>query len=107
MLLGALNVVIMAAIAYAFWREGPLTAFAMCANVLVAGLLAFNFWEPLANLLEPFLAGSFMEDTEDALALMAIFLPALMLLRWATNSMAATHMEYPPILYRGGAVVFG
>jgi hypothetical protein len=107
MLLGFLTVVIMAIVAYAFWREGPLTAFAMCANVVVAGLLAFNFWEPIADLLDPAFGGSFLEGTEDALALMLIFLPALMLLRWATNSLARTHMEYPPVLYRGGAVLFG
>jgi hypothetical protein len=107
MLIGALTVVIMAVVAYAFWREGPLTGFAMCFNVLVAGLLAFNFFEPVADLLEPILAGTFLEGIEDALAMMLIFLPVLMLLRLAANSAAPTHMEYPPILYRGGAVVFG
>ena len=49
MLLGFLTVIIMAIVAYAFWREGPLTAFASCVNVLLAGLLAFNFWEPIAD----------------------------------------------------------
>ncbi len=107
MVLGGLTLLLMAIIAYAFWREGPLTSFAMCANVLIAGLLAFNFFEPIAGAFESAFADTFLQGTEDALAMMAIFLPVLMLLRWITNSIASTHMEYPPILYRGGSVVFG
>jgi hypothetical protein len=107
MALGLLTVLVMAILAYAFWREGPLTAFAMCCNVLVAGLLAFNLFEPIADLLEPAFADNFMAGTEDGLALMLVFWPALMLFRWMTNSLASTHMEYPAVLYRGGAVFFG
>ena len=107
MVLGLLTLVIMGIAAYAFWREGPLTAFVMACNVLLAGILAYNFFEPVADLLEPSFQGTFLAGTEDALALMLVFCPALMVLRWATNSLASTHMEYPPVLYRGGAVVFG
>ena len=107
MALGIFTVIVMGICAYAYWREGPLTAFAMCVNVILAGLLAFNFWEPIADQLESVFEGSFAEGTEDGLALMLIFLPVLALLRWITNSIASTHMEYPPILYRAGAVVFG
>jgi len=107
MLLGALTILLMGIIAYAFWREGPLTAFAMCANVLIAGLLAFNFWEPIADAFDSSFGDTFLEGTEDALAMMVIFLLVLMLLRWITNSIASTHMEYPPVLYRGGSMFFG
>jgi len=107
MLLGFLTFLIMAVIAYAFWHEGPLTAFTMCCNVLLAGLVAFNFWEPIADLLNPAFAGSFLEGTEDLLILMVLFCLTVMFLRWATNSLARTHMEYPILLYRGGAVLFG
>jgi hypothetical protein len=107
MVLGLLTLLVMGICAYAMWREGPLTAFAMCANVLVAGVLAFNFWEPLADLLASSFDDTFADGAEDAVAMMLIFLPVLMLLRWITNSIAGTHMEYPPVLYRGGAVVFG
>jgi hypothetical protein len=107
MLLGLLTVLIMAVVTYAFWREGPLNAFAMCVNVILAGVLAFNFWEPIADLLEPAFSDMFAKGTEDGLAMMLVFLPALMLFRWLTNSLAPTHMEFPPILYRGGAVVCG
>jgi hypothetical protein len=107
MVLGLLTLLVMAVVTYAFWREGPLTAFAMCINVLLAGVLAFNFWEPIADLLDPAFNGSVLKGTEDALVLMLVFLPALMFLRWLTNSLAPTHMEFPPILYRGGPVLCG
>jgi hypothetical protein len=107
MLLGFLTILVMGIVTYAFWREGPLTAFAMCVNVLISGILAFNFWEPIADLLEPTFADNFMKGAEDGIALMLVFLPSLMLLRWLTNSIAPTHMEFPPVLYRGGAVVCG
>jgi hypothetical protein len=107
MILGLLTVLIMLAIAYAFWREGPLTAFAMFCNTLIAGIIAFNFWEPIADLLDPPFQDTVLEGTEDALALMIPFLLILMGLRLATNSLASTHMEYPALLYRGGAVFFG
>jgi hypothetical protein len=107
MVFAGFTILIMAIIAYAYWREGPLTAFAMACNVLIAGLLAFNFYEPIADVFDPVFAGSIMEGGEDALVLLLIFVPVLMLLRWATNALASTHLEYPPALYRGGAVVFG
>jgi hypothetical protein len=108
MLLGFLTVLIMAGVTYAFWREGPLTAFAMCVNILLAGVLAFNFYEPIADLLDPAFADlSAARGIEDGLALMLVFLPSLMVLRLLTNSLAKTHMEYPPLLHRGGSVVCG
>lgn len=107
MVLGLLTLAIMAISAYAFWREGPLTAFAMTCNVLAAGLVTYNFFEPVADLLEPSFQGTALAGTEDAIAMMVVFCPVLMLLRWATNTLASTHMEYPPALYRGGAVLFG
>jgi hypothetical protein len=107
MLLGFLTILVMGIIAYAFWREGPLSGLVMCCNVFLAGLVAFNFWEPIADLLEPAFSGWFLEGTEDLLALMLVFCPMLALLRWATYTLASTHMEYPEVLYRGGAVFFG
>lgn len=107
MLIGFFTILFMGVVAYAYWREGPLTAFAMCCNTFVAGLIAFNFWEPIADALEPPFAGNFLKGTEDALALMALFIGVLALLRWVTNTLASTYMEYPTLLNRGGALLFG
>ena len=53
MILALLTIVLMVAVGYAYLREGLLTAFTMFCNVFLAGLIAFNFWEPVASLIEP------------------------------------------------------
>jgi len=107
MLTGLLTLVIMGLITYAFWREGLLTALTTAANVFLAGLAAFAFWEPLAGLLGPMFAGSFLQGYEDAVSLMVLFAIALGLLRVAVNNLANAHLEYHPLLRQGGTVVFG
>ena len=72
----------MGIVAYAFWREGPLTAFAMCVNVLLAGLLAFNFWEPIADLLDPAFSDTFLGHRGRPGADARSSCRSLMLLRW-------------------------
>jgi Colicin V production protein len=107
MILGFITIVVMGIVAYAFWREGPLTAFAACVNVLISGLLAFSFWEPIADVLDPAFNETFAAGIEDGVSMMIVFVPSLMLLRWATNSLASTNLEYPPILFRAGGVAGG
>src|SRR5215469_8350458 len=107
MLLGFLTVVVMLVAAYAFWRQGVLPAFAMAVNVLLAGLVAFNFFEPIAAELDPTLAGSFLHGYEDSLCLVALFSLTLGFLRWATNALIHTTIEYHVILQQAGAVLFG
>src|SRR5947209_8281922 len=96
MILGLLTVLLMLGVAYAFWREGALTAATAFVNVLAAGLLAFAFFEPLADELEPLLAGTFLQGYEDSLCLMTLFGLALALLRLAANTFAPVEPDYPP-----------
>ena len=107
MLLGVLTVFIMLAVTYAFWQEGVLTAFTMLCNVILAGVVAFNLWEPLADLLDPLLAGSFLHGYEDSVCLVLLFSLTLGLLRLATNNLANRLVEYHPVLQQGGSVLCG
>jgi hypothetical protein len=106
MLLGALTVVVMLAVAYAYWRQGLLTAVAMCGNVLLSGLIAFGLWEPLAAELDQPFSGTFLAGYEDCLCLLLLFCLPLGLLRLITNNLAPTEGEYPPLLQQGGSVFF-
>src|SRR5207248_3045457 len=106
-MLQIMTVLMMLAVAYAFWREGLMTAATMFVNVLLAGLVTFNFWEPLAELLEPVLAGSILAGYEDALVMLILFALTLGLLRLATNNLCNKDLEYPPALLRGGGLTFG
>src|SRR5437588_5078819 len=69
MLLGLLTILIMLAVAYAYWSEGLLTACTMCINMFLAGLVAFNFFEPIADALESIFADTFLRGWEDAVSL--------------------------------------
>lgn len=107
MILGFLTVIIMLGTAYAFFREGVLAAFAMTVNILVAGLIAFNFFEPLAEQLTSMLEGSLLQGYEDSFSLVLIFCLTLAFLRWASNALLHTTIEYHPAIQQGGAALFG
>ena len=95
------------AVAYAHLREGLFTAFTVLVNVLLAGLLAFNFWPPIANVLEPEFQGSSLAGYEDALCLVGLFALALGGLRLATMQLANREVRFAPGIDRGGAAACG
>src|SRR5438105_4805759 len=103
-MLEALTILIMLAGAYVYLTEGLFTASVMCANVLAAGLVAFNFWEPIAGWLGAQASGF---EYGDALCLVTLFCLTLGLLRLATNTMAPLQVEFHPALQSAGGAVFG
>src|SRR5262249_28608003 len=107
MLLGILTVLVMLVVTYAYWREGLLTACTMFVNVLLAGLVTFNFFEPIADALDPIFADNFLHGWEDAFSLMVLFAFTLGILRLLTNTIAISDLDFPPVLLRGGGVLFG
>ena len=107
MLLTSLTIVIMLAVGYAYLREGVFSGFCMCFNTFLAGLIAFNYWEPLADLLDPTFNGMFLQGYEDALCLVALFCGTLGVLRTVTNAVARTEMKYPMWLRQAGGAFFG
>jgi Colicin V production protein len=107
MLLGFLTVLVMLAVAYAYLRPGLMTAFMMCCNVFISGLVAFNFFEPIADALDPMFTGSFLKDYEDAICLLLLFCVTLGLLRLLTNFLCSSMTQFPMWLQYGGSVFFG
>jgi hypothetical protein len=95
------------AVAYAYFREGLMTAVTMMINVLLAGLITFNFYEPLAAEMESALAGSFLAGFEDALCLFGLFTLSLGALRAITHNLASSELALPPAVQQGGAALFG
>lgn len=97
-----LTIVLMLACAYVFLVEGLFTSCIMCVNVILAGLITFNFWEPVADQLDPTLGG--YEDT----AVMVIFFSlTLGLLRLATNTMVYEDVEFYPLVRQIGGAIMG
>jgi hypothetical protein len=106
-MLAFFTVVIMLAVGYAFLGEGLFTAAVMFCNVIIAGLLAFNFFEPLADALDSAFAGSFLADYLDLLCLIGIFSLVLGLLRMGTNNLAPQPVEYQGMVRSVGGALFG
>jgi hypothetical protein len=101
-----LTILMMLIVAYAAFREGLFTAFNTLVNVVLAGLAAFNFFEPLSAMVEPMLQGGFLDGYQDFFFLMLLFCVSLGLLRMATNNLANYQIYFSPMLQQfGGAAV--
>ncbi len=106
-MLGFFTILVMLGVAYAYLREGLLTAFAMLINVLIAGTVAFNFFEPLASMMEPTLSNTFFGGYEDMVCLIGLFAITLGILRTIVNTISASMVQYPASLQRPGGAVVG
>lgn len=106
-MLSFFTIVIMLASVYSFFRQGVLPAFAMVVNILLAGLIAFNFFEPISVELEPILDDGFLDGFEDSLSLVLLFSLSLGFLRWAANALIHAVIYYNPVLQLAGSVLFG
>jgi len=102
-----LTFLIMLGVAYAYWREGLLTAVTMFVNVFIAGLVTFNFFEPIADLIDSESQGTFLQGYEDALSMVLLFAGTLGILRVVTNNLANTNLDYHPLFQQIATVFFG
>ncbi len=97
-------VVLILGMTWALMSEGLWGAALMFFNVLFAGILAFNFYEPLAALLDGTGIGWGFSDT---LCLLGIFIVTLVMLRLTTESIAPSMVRFPTPIYHIGRVLFG
>jgi hypothetical protein len=86
-------------------NEGVWTAGVTFVCVVLSGLLAMNFFEPLALLLEGFLPPDHANKA-DMIALGGIFIAAQFALRIAAEKMVPTFVPVPNLLEAGGRWVF-
>ena len=106
-MLAVITLVIMLVVAYAHFREGIFTALSMLINIILAGVVTCNFYEPLADYVDPLLVGSFLAGYEDFLFMLLLFAGTLGLLRMVTNNLANILIEYHPLLQQLGAGLLG
>ncbi|MBM4067395.1 MAG: CvpA family protein [Planctomycetes bacterium] len=105
-MLTALTILIMLIVAYSAFREGIFTSLTILVNILLAGVVTFNFWEPLCGLAEPMIGGGFLDDYLDFIFMIALFCITLALLRMATNNLANYQIQFAARLNQiGGAAV--
>jgi hypothetical protein len=91
--------------AYALSSEGLWGACLMFFNVVFAGLIAFNFYEPLAQLLAENV--TFLSGFADTLCLLGLFIVAVTILRLTTETLGPAMVRFPAPLYHLGRLFFG
>src|SRR5438270_1859454 len=91
---------------YALISEGLWGASLMFFNVLFAGIIAFNFYEPLARVIDRTGVGWIMGFSE-SVSLLGIFCVAVLLLRMTTETIAPAMVRFPTPVYHAGRLIFG
>src|SRR5438309_2192925 len=90
--------VLMLVVAYTQYRNGLFGACAMLIMVFLSGLVAFNFWEPVADTLDASFQNTVMAGCEDMISLAFLFGVTLFALRLAVNYLC------PDMIAEHGAV---
>jgi len=93
---------IVAVVTWCVASEGVFGAGLTFLCVLFAGLLATNFFEPLADLIE----GVVTRDYADVVAFLGLFIVLTFLGRLATDNIAPTEIEYDARIYQAGRWLF-
>jgi hypothetical protein len=97
-------VVLFALLTYALTSEGLWGSALMFFNVVFGGMIAFNFYEPLARLLDSTGIGWGFSDT---LCMLGLFAITVLLLRMTTETLAPAMVRFPPPIYHAGRFLFG
>ena len=105
LMIGAL--LIMLGTAYAQYRNGLFSSFAMLIMVLISGLVAFGFFEPIADALDPVFQNNSLSGCEDMVVLVLLFAVTLFLLRLATTYLNPEMIDEHGKLQHIGALVVG
>jgi hypothetical protein len=103
---GLILLLIVAGVTWCVAGEGAWGAVLTFLSVLFAGLLAMNFFEPLANLLDSMI-GSGVEDYSDLVALLGLFALFTFLLRLASDNISPTEIEVDGRLHQVARWLFG
>jgi hypothetical protein len=104
-MLTVVTALLILAVGYAHMRDGLYTALCMLFNAVIAGIVAFGFFEPLADWLEGAFQGGSWAGYEDFFALISIFFAAMLVLRSCTNRLAPDMLDLPANAQYGGAAL--
>ncbi len=89
---------------YVLTSEGLWGSAVMFFNVLFAAMIAFNFYEPLAALIDQTGINWGFSDT---LCMLGLFIISLLLLRMTTETIAPAMVRFPMPVYHVGRLIFG
>lgn len=102
MIIDILLLLVFGLVTWCVASEGPWGAALTCLSVIFGGLLAMNFFEPVAALLEQYVSASpDMSQRWDVIALVGIFAITVTLLRLATDRLLPTFIAVHAWLFEG------
>jgi hypothetical protein len=93
-----------AGLTYVLTSEGLWGAALMFFNVLFGAMIAFNFYEPLAKLIDSTGIGWGFSDT---LCMLGLFCISVALLKMTTETIAPAMVRFPSPVYQVGRLIFG
>ena len=97
-------IALIAGLTYALISEGLWGSALMFFNILFAGMIAFNFYEPLARMLD---STGIKWGFSDTLCLLLLFIVSVVALRLTTESLGPAMVKFPMPIYHVGRLVFG
>jgi hypothetical protein len=89
---------------YVVSSEGLWGAALMFFNVLFSGIIAFNFYEPLAGLIAA--NANFLSGFADTISMLGLFIVSLVMLRLTTETIAPSMVRFPMPVYHVGRIAF-
>lgn len=104
MLINAIIAGLVLGLTYALTSEGLWGAALMFFNVVFAGMITFNFYEPLADLID---RTGINWGGSEALSILLLFGVSVLILRLTTETLAPAMVRFPMPIYQAGRLVFG
>jgi hypothetical protein len=89
---------------YVLTSEGLWGSALMFFNVLFAAMISFNFYEPVAKLID---STGINWGFSDTLCMLGLFCIALVILRMITETIAPVMVRFPVAAYHAGRLIFG
>jgi hypothetical protein len=89
---------------YALISEGLWGSALMFFNIVFGGMIAFNFYEPLAAMLD---RTGINWGFSDTLCMLGLFCVSVLLLRMTTETIAPAMVRFPTPVYHAGRLLFG
>ena len=96
------TLIVIAVVAFMQYRNGLFTSVAMIAQVLIAGLVALAFWDPIADELDAYFADGKLAGYEDCMVLVGLFSLTLGGLRFVTNKLNKAMIDCKWIIQQVG-----
>lgn len=104
MLINVIIAALVLGLTYALTSEGLWGSALMFFNVVFGGMITFNFYEPLADMIDK--TGINWGGSE-ALCILLLFGVSVLLLRLTTESLAPAMVRFPMPIYHAGRLFFG